>query len=163
MKHIELTQGYVALVDDADYVDVSDAGPWFPLVAKRKDGSIRTVYVRRNVRVDGKNKQQYLHQYLMGAKRGRDVAHLDNNGLNCQRENLVVAKRSQTCAKQRLRKDNQFGYKGVSERNGYFFAHVGKEYIASFPTAEAAARGYDVEAKVRYGDFALLNFPQENS
>ena len=165
MKSIELTQGYVAIVDDKDYDRVSDAGPWYPLKSIRKDGSIRGTHARRNVLVKGKRAQEYMGQFILNVH-NMDVSYLDNDGLNCTRENLRKSTRSQTCAKQRLRKDNAFGLKGVSDRANqygkrYLFAQIDKTYIGSFGTAEEAARAYDAAALAKYGEFALLNFPKE--
>jgi hypothetical protein len=46
MKTIELNKGYIVLVDDADYQWASQF-VWRAIVRRRKDGSIRTVYVAR--------------------------------------------------------------------------------------------------------------------
>lgn len=168
-RTIELTQGYVAVVDVGDYQRVEEAGPWFPLISKRKDGSIRSVRARRNVRVNGKAGQQYMGQFILDVhQKGVDVSHLDNDGLNCTRKNLRKSTRSQTCVKQRLRKDNRFKLKGVTthttqQGNTYFQAQLGHVYLGSFSTANQAGKAYDAAALAKYGEFALLNFPQQST
>lgn len=158
MQKLKLTQGYFAQVSDEDYQRVWVAGPWFPLIAKRKDGTIRSIYARHNVRRKGKAAQQYLGQFILGVR--KFVSHMDNDGLNCTRDNIRKSTKSQNIAKQRLRADNQAGFKGVVNRKGHFMAQIDEKYLGAFPTAQEAARAYDAAAKKKYGEFATLNFPR---
>ena len=60
MKNIPLTQGFVAIVDDADYGRVS-AHKWCATRAKTK------VYGTRKVRTpEGRTTSQLLHRFVMG-------------------------------------------------------------------------------------------------
>lgn len=87
VRQIELTQGKVALVDDADYDLVIAAGPWFSHKHVRKFG-VRW-YARRNVRKNS-GETIWLHRFLLKPPSHLVVDHLDENGLNCQRANMTL-------------------------------------------------------------------------
>jgi hypothetical protein len=58
---------------------------------------------------------------------------------------------------------NKTGFKGVQLRNGRYIASIatggGGGYLGSFCDPIAAALAYDAAARIRYGEFACLNFP----
>ena len=155
MKTIELTQGYVALIDDEDFERVSQH-KWFASVRKQ------TVYAHRSI-PSGKGKQgvQTLHRFVLGLPAGHnpEVDHEDRNGLNCQRYNLRVATGQQN-SYNRFPKGK---YKGVSldKRTEKWRAriHVGRKemHLGYFPSQELAAAAYDTAALKYYKEFALTN------
>lgn len=83
MKIIPLSQGQVALVDDADFEAVN-AFKWCAF--KRRKGFHAARKVRR---ADGSWATQYLHQFLLPGI--PQIDHKDGNGLNNQRQNLRPA------------------------------------------------------------------------
>lgn len=60
------------------------------------------------------------------------------------------------------------GYKGVrrSAPNDNWTAYIkvrGQHvHLGTFPTAEEAAHAYDARARIEYGAFARLNFPDDD-
>lgn len=150
-RTIELTQGYVALVDESDYQRVIEAGPWHA----SKDKC--TVYALHTI--DGK-KALRLHSFILGTA---GVDHKNGNGLDCRRRNLRKATSQQNAYNRRVSTNNTSGYKGVYWHKGAkkWVAQINKQgkrvYIGSFSTAEAAANAYDKIATLYYGEFALTN------
>lgn len=88
MKEIQLTQGYITLVDDEDYDWLNQ---WKWTVIKQGNSG----YAYRGIRVDGKNKTVRMHRLIMDAPKGMDIDHIDGNGLNNQRSNLRIVTRRQ--------------------------------------------------------------------
>jgi hypothetical protein len=160
MKTIQLTKGYTALVDDEDYESVS-ALKW------QADVKPKTVYAIRATRKDdGTKTTQYLHRFIMGVTdRKLDVDHEDHNGLNCQRNNLRIATRSQNNANVHKRKGTSSQFKGVtwdklkSKWQSRFRAGGQRKSLGYFNDEVQAAVAYDLAARERFGEFASCNFP----
>jgi hypothetical protein len=170
MKQIPLTQGKVALVDDADYGFLNQF-KWS--VAIRNC----TTYAVRNYRVNGKCFTVLMHRLILGilAEDGRDVDHKDGNGLHNFRDNLQACSRSQNIAKKRNPKNSSSKYKGVyydKRASKKWCVRVTKMYkthhVGLFDSEVEAAQAYDKKAKELFGDFCFQNFerkenPNENS
>lgn len=103
-----------------------------------------------------------MHTFLTGWRR---TDHKNRDGLDNRRENLREATDSLNNVNRR--KMSKHPYKGVfRQTNGRWAARVGSGsefYLGTFDTIEEAAMAYDVAAKQRYGEFALLNFPELNA
>ncbi len=83
METIELTQGKVALVDDADYDWLSEY-KWHVSKCGRE-----LWYAARRA----KKKKLSMHRLILSAPFGLQVDHIDGDGLNNQRSNLRLADR----------------------------------------------------------------------
>lgn len=155
MKEIQLNTGhpsrknymkYVALVDDEDY-DGAICYNWTVLKLKTN------IYARTVIN----NKTTYLHTFIVGVK---GIDHKDNNGLNCQRYNLRKCTQSENMGNRnnhkKYRGTRLFIYKGIFYK---WVAAIAHKHIGIYNTEEDAARAYDRMAKIRYGEFARLNFP----
>jgi HNH endonuclease len=158
VKTIPLTQGKVALVDDADYEVVSKF-KWYALKSRH------TFYAVRNFpKGNGKQGLIRLHRFLLPGH--PEIDHRDGDGLNNQRENLRPATRSQNewgaCHK---RRGVSSVYRGVSwysrDKKWLSYIHVsGKgKHLGYFLSEEDAARAYDTAARKYFGEFASPNFP----
>lgn len=160
MIEIPLTQDKVATISDCD--------------AELVDGlSICAVRVNNkkwyaSATVGGKN--VYLHTLIMQTPEGMEVDHIDGDGLHCERENMRLATHAQNMRNVGKNQRNTTGYKGVyryhhnRDRFRMGIRYEGKLTFAkgTYPTAESAARAYDIKCRELHGDFARLNFPDEH-
>lgn len=104
MKRIKLTQGKFALVDDADFARVS-ALTWCAV------RSLKTFYAATHI---GK-KYVSLHRFLTETPKGKEVDHLNGDGLDNRRANLRVCDRSINLRNRvRLNDNNTSGATGVT-------------------------------------------------
>lgn len=159
-RRVPLSHSPVTLVDDADFQRVTDAGPWQYGQCGAK------VYAQRAVRQpDGTTKVERLHTFLTGWPL---VDHIDGNGLNNRRSNLRPATASQNNANSRARLGLS-GYRGVAlhKPTGLWRAYVqvgGKtKSCGYFRDVIEAAKARDKAAREAHGEFARLNFPEENA
>ena len=147
-KEIELTQGYVAIVDDEDYERASQYS-WRAM--PRDNGDVYAL------RLTKERKNQFLHHFILNTTKMCD--HKDRNALNNQKDNLRICTHQQNCANRGPRQ-NFLGYKGVTLiRSGRFMARIKGKSLGTFDTPEEAARAFDKYAYEQDGEFAYLNFP----
>lgn len=155
MKKIPLTQGQFALVDDADFEDLSKVD-WF--ACKRKYGFYAARYSGREFLM--------MHRVILDAPFGVEVDHKNGDELDNQRLNLRRATKQQNArAFRNLKKDKSSKYRGVSweRQTRRWKAQItlsGKTTtIGRFDVQMKAALAYDKEALHHFGEFAHVNFP----
>lgn len=153
---IPLTQGHVALVDDADAAAVLALGKW------QLNRCAGRLYASHGFNVGAVR----LHTFLTGWSL---VDHINGDGLDNRRSNLRPATQSQNNANAARSRANTSGFKGVSlyRRTGRWRAYLGTRprevHLGYFATPEEAARAYDAAALQTWGEYARLNFPKENA
>lgn len=159
MRFVSLSRGKVACVNDRDFKAVSQF-KWSATLIGRN-----WYAVRRLPPLNGKQRRQSLHQFLMpGITR---VDHRNGNGLDNQRHNLRPATRSQNNQNSRKRRGCSSRFKGVSwhKQAGKWAVRIrmnGKyPSLGLFDYEVEAGRMYDKYAKKLYKDFAKLNFPHD--
>jgi hypothetical protein len=154
MKEIQLTQGKVALVDDADF-EWLNQWKWCAI----KQGKL--YYAIRKF----KGKNLSMHRFVLGTPKGMLTDHRDHNGLNNQRYNLRFATKAQNTYNVSSRGHSKYlgvSIKQTGRQKGKISAKIQfnrrPTHIGSFPTEIDAARAYDLKAKELFGEFANLNF-----
>ena len=120
MKTIPLTQGKHAVVDDEDYVYLSQF-KWYA------DKSANTYYAKRRVRLirGGSQGTVNMHHAILGKPiRGMVVDHINRNGLDNRRINLRVVTNHVNLLNAGMFRHNTSGYKGA------FYHKKGKRWYA---------------------------------
>ena len=98
------------------------------------------------------------------------VDHINGNGLDNRKANLRLATGTQNGYNRRkTRKRTWSKYKGVTfdkrrkKWEGKIVINGRKQHLGSFTNELDAGRAYDEAAKKYHGEFALLNFPTNES
>lgn len=153
---VQLTQGYVALIDAADR-DAVAQWSW------HVDLSLKIPYARRSIVTAGGSRSLGLHQFLWDYwKRPAtpQIDHHDGNGLDCRSDNLRAATPAQNAYNKRLSKKNTSGFKGVRWKPDHqkWEARIkaaGKHYHLGYFDAPADAHiAYVAAAQRLHGEFA---------
>jgi hypothetical protein len=99
---INLSQGKTSLVDSEDFDRINNH-KWSYHPRKHLE------YGRG--RVGGK--MVYLHRFIMNFPKGKEIDHINGNGLDNRKVNLQSVTHQQNMSKQRVRKDSKSGIKRV--------------------------------------------------
>lgn len=158
MKHIPLSNGGFAVVDDADFDSLSGYA-WY----RNTLG-----YVERHILQSerlGKKGTVYMHRQIMRPPNGKVVDHINHDKLDNQRHNLRVCAVHENLRNQGPPKTPRktSSYKGVSwhERNGKWRARVnvrGRDVCIGYYNSELeAAQAYNDSICKYHGEYAWLN------
>lgn len=158
MTRIPLTRGLTALVDDEDAPRVL-ARRWHI----RRDKLGRWIAVSGDYVKTRRVRSYRLHTFVLGVRANTHVHFLNDNPLDCRRENMSVRTIS---ARQQGHKipTGASGYRGVSldKRVNLYRAYITVEgrqkWLGYFEDATEAARVYDRAARALFGPLALVNF-----
>lgn len=167
-REIPLTRGMVAVVDDQDYDELSKFR-WFAKCGRW------TWYAERNTPRDenGRRSTVRMHRQILGVIGDIEVDHRNGDGLDNRRANLRTATAQEN---QRNRTHKPAGsssrFHGVRwhAKSGKWEARIAdgertangcakNRFLGHFASETEAALAYDAAARVSFGDFASLNFP----
>lgn len=161
MREIGLTQGQVALVDDADYEELSKY-KWYSL--KNCWGDFYAV--RKSPIQEGKRFTIYMHRQLLGLdyRDKREGDHQNHNTLDNRQDNLRVCTHFQNMRNQKLSLNQSSKFKGVTwdkcvkKWQASIYVNGKSKNLGRFLMEEIAALAYDMVAIREFGEFACLNF-----
>ena len=118
-----------------------------------------------SIRTNQGNKTYYLGRFLLNSSTNMEVDHIDGNTFNNKKDNLRFVTVHQNSQNRKARSDGSSGFKGVSWKanQNKWVVRIqtdGKRiHIGYFTEKEEAARAYDEAAKLYFGEYARLNFP----
>lgn len=158
MIKILLTQDKFTLIDNKDF-DIISKYKWY---AHRR---------RKNYYAETTKKQKHIlmHRLIMNIINPEiQIDHIDGNGLNNQRHNLRICTHQENHFNKKSRKNSSSKFKGVSWHSshkkwrcviGINTKHI---HLGYFDNEKEAAYVYDIAAKQYFGEFANLNFNNED-
>lgn len=121
------------------------------------------------IRSDALRGLVYMHRDILNAPYYLWVDHANGNGLDNRRTNLRICTPAQNIAGKNVYQKATSMYRGVhyDKKGECYQAQVacrGKRItVGCYDNEEEAARAYDARAREEYGQFARLNFPENNN
>lgn len=144
---IQLTKGFSTLVDDDQY-DYLSQWKWH--------------YNSRYAERTENGKHVRMHRFILNAKDGEIIDHINGNPLDNRRSNLRVVTTSQNGMNMRKHTGKSI-YKGVSKQGDFWRTqiwHNNKRAFSALTDNERwSAMIYDLNAPALFGKYARLNFP----
>ena len=154
---IKLNRGYESIIDDDDFIRISQY-KWKVIDNKgRSDLKYSVAYL--------KDKAILMHRLIMNPPNDMCIDHIDGNGLNNQKSNLRQATHTQNLRNSKKKTPGSSIYKGVyfCPRINHYRARItldGKRIsLGYFLSEKDAGLAYDKAAKELFGEFCNLNFP----
>jgi hypothetical protein len=148
---------------DQDDLEFVEKNKWYLL----KSSTSRTNYLFCRKRIGKIVKIQFLHRFLTNCPKGKDVDHINGDGLDNRKSNLRICTRSQNKMNtNKITKKCTSIFKGVSfaateKRKRKWRASItinGKsKTIGRFLTENEAALAYNKQAIVHFGKYANIN------
>lgn len=159
-KLIPLTKGYFAIVDDDDYEKLN-CHKWYAKSIRHS----HIVYASRDIG----SIHEMMHRVIMGNPDGVSIDHINGNSIDNRKENLRICTHSQNLSnRSKMNTKNTSGYKGVgwSKNARKWSASITHNYkkihLGYFFDIIDAAKARDVAALKYHGEFASLNFPDND-
>lgn len=161
---IQLTKGYVAVIDDedADLAQYKWQAHWTNL-------GNRTIYAsRKEYHSNGKSVTIYLHRIILSRILQREliksdkVDHVNLNGIDNRRQNLRLATHQENIRNCGIRRNNTSGHTGVTwaKREQKWCAYIsinGKQiHLGYHVHFDDAKNAHDEAARLHFGEFARL-------
>ena len=166
-KNIQLTKGYVAIIDDEDFERVSKIKWHVHTVNDPLKPPYASGYLKKPYRL------VLLHRFIMNPPKDLQIDHINGNSLDNRKSNLRVCTANQNKANHKKHRNSKSRFIGVCPNSGGDKRKDGTRWInkkhpwkavcrhfviGTFKTEEEAARAYDVKAREFHGEFARTNF-----
>ncbi len=153
MRHIRLNKGFVVMVDNRDFDELSKF-TWFV--------NHNGYAVRAHPREHGKKRPAaiFMHRQILGVPDGLFTDHINGDTLDNRRCNLRIATKSENNINRPATKRNKLGIKGITyDANRMKFrvriaANGQQLHLGRFNTIEEAQSAYRKAATKVHGEFA---------
>lgn len=147
MRLIELTRGFFTKVDDDDYAYLSQFS-WCVFIGKYKKYAYRGTWDS----LTKKTSSVYLHKEIINCSKDECIVHIDGDGLNNQKKNLLKTGFSGKAGCRAGNKNTSSKHKGVYyyKKNKKWRACICKKHLGTFESEEEALIAYNKAAKKYY-------------
>lgn len=149
MRHIKLTRGKFAIVDDGDYGKLN----------KHKWCHSNGYATRRSG-----GKIIFMHRVILNVAKGAETDHKNHNKSDNRRCNIRICTKSQNNQNRKRYDGSASQYKGVhwngllKKWRAQIVLDYKKVHIGVYCLEIDAAKAYDAKAEELFGRFAYLNF-----
>lgn len=148
-KEIPLTKGKKAIVDDSDYEWLMRWSWCFNSNGYAVSATFTGI----------KGKVVYMHRLIMEPPKGKDIDHINGDGLDNRRSNLRIATRSQNLCNKRIGTRNTSGHLHVSRDSAthkwrvVIVINSKHIHLGEYADLETASRIADQAAEKYHGEF----------
>ena len=156
IAHIPLTQGKVAIIDAEDYPQLCRY--YWQVVKKRTNCYARRIAHPRPLP---------MHRQIVSPPANMVVDHINRNGLDNRKANLRICTPAENSWNHPGRPNRKSAYKGVHwlKRDKKYCVRIccngNRITVGCYHDEAKAGRAYDAKARELFGEFAYLNFPDD--
>jgi hypothetical protein len=105
------------------------------------------------IRCEKNGKDMYIHRLVMNCPENKIIDHIDRNGTNNCKSNLIITDHKQNMLNKRVAKNNVLGIKNISMSNGKYVLNFTRQFDTLEMAIEVREYFSNEVLRIEYGEY----------